>query len=387
MVWAVALGMLLLVVWRAHRGRVRASRARRIHADPAAAGVGGEGHRVCRPGRDRHPGRRWAPGAPSQSSRGMTAKVMDLPAGQWIVAAIGLGVIVYGVAVIVRHGWQEEFAEDLQTEGKLGWSGAGYLLLGKVGHFAKGVVLIGRRRADLLRRDHPRGRRSPAGSTRRCRRSSSSRSVPTCCSRSASASPATGCSPWRRLDTSTGEPVRGRHRFHGEIAGVGSSSGVRVVVGHWRESPLGTFADVMLAEPDGTRVLLAPERGRRRLRLDHLSLRPGGDRPGECRDRRVVSGHASWHVVGAGPRSHLPRGASPGVGLAAPAGAQPAGHSAVVGPADRPGGPGRAARRTNAGTGGQRAPRVLRRHRPPSHHRAGWILAGRRPGRLGAGVA
>ena len=52
---------------------------------------------------------------------------------------------------------------------------------------------------------------------------------------------------------------RGRHRFHGEIAGVGSSSGVRVVVGHWRESPLGTFADVMLSEPDGTRVLLAPE--------------------------------------------------------------------------------------------------------------------------------
>ena len=79
----------------------------------------------------------------SQSSRGMTAKVMDLPAGQWIVAAIGLGVIVYGVGVIVRHGWQEAFAEDLQTEGKLGWSGAGYLLLGKVGHFAKGVVLIG----------------------------------------------------------------------------------------------------------------------------------------------------------------------------------------------------------------------------------------------------
>ncbi len=52
---------------------------------------------------------------------------------------------------------------------------------------------------------------------------------------------------------------RGRHRFHGEIAGVGSSSGVRVVVGRWRESPLGTFADVMLAETDGTRVLLAPE--------------------------------------------------------------------------------------------------------------------------------
>jgi hypothetical protein len=51
---------------------------------------------------------------------------------------------------------------------------------------------------------------------------------------------------------------RGRHRFAGAIAGVGSTSGVRVVVGRWASSPLGAFADVMLAERDGTRVLLAP---------------------------------------------------------------------------------------------------------------------------------
>lgn len=51
---------------------------------------------------------------------------------------------------------------------------------------------------------------------------------------------------------------RGRHRFAGAIAGVGSTSGVRVVVGRWERSPLGAFADVMLAEPGGTRVLLAP---------------------------------------------------------------------------------------------------------------------------------
>jgi hypothetical protein len=51
----------------------------------------------------------------------------------------------------------------------------------------------------------------------------------------------------------------GRRRFVGEIAGVGSASGVRVVVGRWLESPLGSFADVMLAEPDGTRWLLAPD--------------------------------------------------------------------------------------------------------------------------------
>jgi hypothetical protein len=49
-------------------------------------------------------------------------------------------------------------------------------------------------------------------------------------------------------------------RFRGSIAGLGSSSGVRIVVGSWVESPFGAFDDVMLAEPDGTRRLLAPTR-------------------------------------------------------------------------------------------------------------------------------
>jgi len=50
----------------------------------------------------------------------------------------------------------------------------------------------------------------------------------------------------------------GRSRFDGEIAGLGTCDGPRVVVGHWFCSPLGSFADVMLEERDGRRVLLAP---------------------------------------------------------------------------------------------------------------------------------
>ena len=49
-----------------------------------------------------------------------------------------------------------------------------------------------------------------------------------------------------------------RDRFTGRIAGVGTTSGVRVVVGRWDRSPWGGFTDVMLAQPDGLRVLLAP---------------------------------------------------------------------------------------------------------------------------------
>ena len=51
-----------------------------------------------------------------------------------------------------------------------------------------------------------------------------------------------------------------RQRFRGQIAGVGTTSGVRVVVGRWDESPYGAFADVMVETDDGHRVLLAPTR-------------------------------------------------------------------------------------------------------------------------------
>lgn len=47
-------------------------------------------------------------------------------------------------------------------------------------------------------------------------------------------------------------------RFEGRIAGVGSTSGVRVVVGRWDASPWGAFADVMIEDAEGHRVLLAP---------------------------------------------------------------------------------------------------------------------------------
>jgi hypothetical protein len=47
-------------------------------------------------------------------------------------------------------------------------------------------------------------------------------------------------------------------RFDGWIAGLGTSAGLRVVVGHWPRSPLGAFTDVMVERADGHRVLLAP---------------------------------------------------------------------------------------------------------------------------------
>ncbi|MCC5033800.1 hypothetical protein DMH02_011330 [Streptomyces sp. WAC 00631] len=54
--------------------------------------------------------------------------------------------------------------------------------------------------------------------------------------------------------------MKGALRFDGWIAGVGTASGTRMVVGHWPRSPFGPFSDVMVERPDGERLLLAPTR-------------------------------------------------------------------------------------------------------------------------------
>ncbi len=103
---------------------------------------------------------------------------------------------------------------------------------------------------------------------------------------------------------------RGRHRFEGAIVGVGSSSGVRIVVGRWRQSSLGAFADVMLAEPDGTRVLLAPDEDVAEFvsttyRFDRVEIGPV--------DVTEAGGH-SWHVVAPGLEITIGFGRRPALG-------------------------------------------------------------------------
>lgn len=54
-------------------------------------------------------------------------------------------------------------------------------------------------------------------------------------------------------------PSTVERRFRGKILGVGTTSGVRIVVGMWERSPFGPFTDVFLELPDGSSVLLAPD--------------------------------------------------------------------------------------------------------------------------------
>lgn len=61
--------------------------------------------------------------------------------------------------------------------------------------------------------------------------------------------------PATRAGTRTGTV---RDRFVGRIIGLGTTSGTRLVVGNWAQSPFGRFTDVFVAHPGGRRQLLAP---------------------------------------------------------------------------------------------------------------------------------
>lgn len=83
-------------------------------------------------------------------------------------------------------------------------------------------------------------------------------------------------------------PTRGaRERYEGRIAGVGTTSGTRFVVGRWERTPLGRFADVMVERADGHRILLAPSDCVRdviestyvfdEVRLEPVAVQDGGE--------------------------------------------------------------------------------------------------------------
>lgn len=48
--------------------------------------------------------------------------------------------------------------------------------------------------------------------------------------------------------------------FTGHIAGLGTASGVRLVLGLWDVTPFGPITDAMVEEPDGSRTLVAPSK-------------------------------------------------------------------------------------------------------------------------------
>ena len=143
LVWAVALGMLLLVIWQGieavagHRDEDGAKRTgKRLLSAGKAIVYGTVGVSALRVA--------TGSGSSGQKSEkqtdSLTARLMDLPAGQLLVAAVGLAILGIGVAFAVRA-WTEKYAKHLSAEGKSGDTGTAYLWLGKLGYAAKGVAL------------------------------------------------------------------------------------------------------------------------------------------------------------------------------------------------------------------------------------------------------
>ncbi|GAA3022239.1 DUF1206 domain-containing protein [Streptosporangium longisporum] len=72
-------------------------------------------------------------------SKDITAMVMDLPAGQFLVGLIGLGLIALG-AYWIHKGWKKKFLEDLRT-GQMSAQARGLAeKLGMAGYIARGVI-------------------------------------------------------------------------------------------------------------------------------------------------------------------------------------------------------------------------------------------------------
>jgi hypothetical protein len=140
LVWAVGIGLFLLAIWQAiealfgHRdldGKRRAGK-RLASAGKAVvyAALGFSAIKI-------------AMGSSSTSSEketdSWTARLMDLPAGQLLVAAVGLVVLGVGGYFVVRA-WTEKYAEELSAEGRSGKAGTAYLWFGKLGYTAKGIA-------------------------------------------------------------------------------------------------------------------------------------------------------------------------------------------------------------------------------------------------------
>jgi len=142
LVWLVALGMLVLVLWRLLDAAVghqeesdggKRTRKRLVSLGKAViyGAVSLSAFRI-------------ATSSSHSSKKGggtddTTATIMQWPGGQLIVGLIGLAIIAYG-ANLVRRAWTEKFREHLDAEGQSGEAGRAYVKFGKAGYTAKGVA-------------------------------------------------------------------------------------------------------------------------------------------------------------------------------------------------------------------------------------------------------
>ena len=154
LLWAIAGGMFLLVVWRlleaafGYRDEDGGKRlGKRLMSLGKAILYGSLAYSAVK----------IVIGADSSKGSGSdsaTAKLLDLTGGRILVALVGLAIISYAVVQIVRA-WRESFRDYLTNEGESGDAGTAYIWFGKAGYTAKGLAFGVVGVALLLRGRHP----------------------------------------------------------------------------------------------------------------------------------------------------------------------------------------------------------------------------------------
>jgi hypothetical protein len=138
LLWAVTVGMFLLVVWRVvealfgqrqHDGLGRL--VRRVGSAATAVVYGAIGVSALRTAAGQRS---------SDNPKGLTAHVLQWPAGPALVVVAGLVVLGIGIGLFVV-GVTARFARSMEPGSTHGAPGAAYRLLGRVGYLAKGCAL------------------------------------------------------------------------------------------------------------------------------------------------------------------------------------------------------------------------------------------------------
>lgn len=80
-------------------------------------------------------------GSSGGSTDTLTARIMALPAGPFLVGLVGLGVLAYAGRLVYR-GLSEDFKKHLEVEGQVGHTGRAFVTFGKVGYVSKGAAML-----------------------------------------------------------------------------------------------------------------------------------------------------------------------------------------------------------------------------------------------------
>jgi hypothetical protein len=141
LLWVIGVGLIILAIWQVfeaiwgHRKRDEPKRTiKRISSAGKVVFYSVIGISAIK----------FAVNAQSSSKKDstdtMTADLMKQTAGQWLVAAVGIVIIVIGV-MQVKRGITKSFTKDLDGRATSGDSGTAVEKLGQVGYISKGIAV------------------------------------------------------------------------------------------------------------------------------------------------------------------------------------------------------------------------------------------------------